>query len=93
MALMKCPECGKQVSTATTSYPHCGYPLEKEEPTQYEAMTVKVRCWGRNPDALNDKLWQYTTQGWEVVSTIEDHGQVGVLSLVYKVWLKRPKRN
>lgn len=93
MALMKCPECGKEVSTVATSCPHCGYPLKKEEPAQYETMAVKVRCWGRSPDALNDKLRQYTTQGWEVVSAVEDHWQGGILSPVYKVVLKRPKRN
>lgn len=92
MALMKCPECGKEVSTAATSCPHCGYPLKKEEPAQYETMTVKIRCWGRSPDALNDKLRQYTAQGWEVVSAVEDHWQGGILSPVYKVVLKRHKR-
>ncbi len=29
MALIKCPECGKDVSTAANSCPHCGYPLKK----------------------------------------------------------------
>ena len=55
-------------------------------------MTVKVRCWGRSPDALNDKLREYTSKGWEVVSAIEDHWQGGILSPVYKVVLKRHKR-
>lgn len=28
MALMKCPECGLQVSDKALSCPHCGYPLD-----------------------------------------------------------------
>ncbi len=29
MALIKCPECGGNVSTEASSCPHCGYPLSK----------------------------------------------------------------
>lgn len=29
MALMKCPECNKQVSSKSETCPHCGYRLEK----------------------------------------------------------------
>lgn len=29
MALIKCPECGKEVSNSATSCPNCGYPLDK----------------------------------------------------------------
>lgn len=28
MALTKCPECGKEVSTSAETCPHCGYPLK-----------------------------------------------------------------
>lgn len=30
MALLKCPECGKDVSSAATTCPHCGYPLKSD---------------------------------------------------------------
>ena len=92
MALIKCPECQKEVSTSAASCPHCGYPLQKAQPIQYETTTVKIRCWGRGTNSLNEKLSQYTRQGWEVVSTVEDHWQGGLLSPVYKVVLRRPKR-
>lgn len=29
MALLKCPECGNNVSSEATACPHCGYPVEK----------------------------------------------------------------
>ena len=28
MALINCPECGKEVSDKATNCPNCGYPLE-----------------------------------------------------------------
>ena len=31
MALVKCPECGNDVSDKAQSCPHCGFPLEKQE--------------------------------------------------------------
>ena len=31
MALIKCPECGKEISEKSTKCPSCGYPLRKEE--------------------------------------------------------------
>lgn len=29
MALIKCPECGKEISDKAPACPHCGYPIEK----------------------------------------------------------------
>lgn len=29
MALIKCPECGKEVSTSADVCPHCGFPIKK----------------------------------------------------------------
>ena len=37
MALIQCPECGKEVSDKAGKCPHCGYPLEeleKKEPVK-----------------------------------------------------------
>lgn len=38
MALIKCPECGKEVSDKAGSCPNCGFPMANK-PT-----TVKIRC-------------------------------------------------
>ena len=32
MALIKCPECGKEVSDRAVSCPNCAYPIEAESP-------------------------------------------------------------
>lgn len=29
MALIKCPECGKEISDKAGQCPHCGYPIEQ----------------------------------------------------------------
>ena len=33
MALIKCPECNKEVSDCAEACPHCGYPLKKKPVT------------------------------------------------------------
>lgn len=38
MALIKCPDCGKQISSQAASCPNCGCPIANR-PT-----TVKIRC-------------------------------------------------
>lgn len=38
MALVKCPDCGKQISSQAASCPNCGCPMASR-PT-----TVKIRC-------------------------------------------------
>ena len=49
MPLVKCPECGKEVSDQALSCPHCGYPLKKPEPKKkklnpdFSKMEVIVR--------------------------------------------------
>lgn len=50
MALITCPECGKEISDKVKACPHCGYPLAKEpqpeqpesSPQQVEVVSVKV---------------------------------------------------
>lgn len=50
MALITCPECGKEISDRVKACPHCGYPLVEEPqqeqpasaPQQVEVVSVKV---------------------------------------------------
>ena len=32
MALVSCPECGKEISDAAQSCPHCGHPIQEPQP-------------------------------------------------------------
>ena len=31
MSLIKCPDCGKEISSYVENCPHCGYPLKKKK--------------------------------------------------------------
>lgn len=42
MALIKCPECNKEISDTTKSCPHCGYSIKKEI-TQTELGDVEIK--------------------------------------------------
>lgn len=42
MALMKCPECGKEVSSAAASCPSCGHPNSAQSQVTAQAL---VRKW------------------------------------------------
>lgn len=45
MALIKCPECGKEISNKAVSCPNCGYPLNnisKEENCKYNVIITKL---------------------------------------------------
>lgn len=47
MALIKCPECGRDVSTAADACPHCGYPIAKmrikETKNELHAETIEEK--------------------------------------------------
>lgn len=50
MALINCPECGKEVSNAAESCPHCGYPIkrfieeEQKKRKQEETQALKQKA-------------------------------------------------
>ncbi|MBQ3356851.1 MAG: zinc ribbon domain-containing protein [Oscillospiraceae bacterium] len=43
MALLNCPECGKEISDQALSCPHCGYPLQQDS----MVVVVKKKSPGR----------------------------------------------
>ena len=42
MALIKCPECGREVSNRAAACIHCGFPLETVEPAQNEYPNASI---------------------------------------------------
>ena len=96
MSLIKCPECGKEVSTAAETCPHCGYPLKKKnqnespKPVTYETQTVTIVYWTK--DGLDEQLSPYIKNGWEVVTMKENRWRSGLLRHVYDVVLRRAKK-
>ncbi len=53
MALVKCPECGKQVSEKANSCPNCGYPISKYIETMQEANNTNT-VFPENKSEKND---------------------------------------
>ena len=45
MALINCPECGKEVSDKAGTCPNCGYPLKKNKGTpSFTGMNICPKC-------------------------------------------------
>lgn len=53
MALIKCPECGKEISDASTACIHCGYPISKNPDVQKK---VKSNIENKEKKRLNRRL-------------------------------------
>ena len=69
MALIKCPECGKQVSDKAQSCPNCGYPLKAEI---------------KNPPTFTEDLTKVKKAGWWVALLLSLSG-LGLPTLVGKL--------
>lgn len=54
MALVRCPECGHQVSSQAPACPSCGYPLQKgaASPASQQNALQSPHVWGRVAVAL-----------------------------------------
>lgn len=58
MALVKCPECGGQVSTGATSCPHCGIVLSREVPAAAVSAAGVTFAPGGKPVGPEQTLWE-----------------------------------
>ena len=54
MALIICPECGKEISDKAKCCIHCGYPLEEETQKQPE-LPEEDRYWEAEPDGFSSE--------------------------------------
>ena len=45
MALIKCPECGKEISDKATVCPNCGMPLRREDRGTYDVTITRENQW------------------------------------------------
>lgn len=77
MALIKCPECGKEVSSGATSCPNCGHPISPQKEISYKAVTVDQLMNDLTSNAMN-AAETYKNQYLEVsgkLSTIDSSGK------------------
>ena len=42
MALIKCPECGRDVSDSAITCPNCGYPLKQNQEEEKESVVEQA---------------------------------------------------
>lgn len=45
MALIKCPECGKEISDKAAICPNCGMPLRREDRGTYDVVITREKQW------------------------------------------------
>lgn len=45
MALIKCSECGKEISDKATACPNCGMPLRREDRGTYDVVITREKQW------------------------------------------------
>lgn len=45
MALIKCPECGKEISDKALACPNCGMPLRREDRGTYDVVITREKQW------------------------------------------------
>lgn len=49
MALIKCPECGKEISDKASSCPSCGYPINNiKVETEQDRVNIRGKNKGKN---------------------------------------------
>ena len=54
MSLIKCPECGKEVSNQASTCPNCGVSLKQQQSNQNGPSVRCPRCGGTNLQAISD---------------------------------------
>ena len=60
MALIKCPECGKEISDQAPACPNCGYPMQSPVPNvsddaEYDNIIAELLSQNNNNKILNIK--------------------------------------
>ena len=55
MALIKCPECGKEISSEADACIHCGFPIKKK---QKRRLSTTERKGGCDLKFFLAKLWE-----------------------------------
>jgi len=61
MALIQCPECGREISDKAASCPHCGYPIQEKQEKQEKPVVINntKSIYGMNKEEILQKYNQY----------------------------------
>lgn len=88
MALIKCPECGKQISTRAESCPNCGYPISEDELVEAledveEGITSTLVDKAR--EFVEEEEYEEALKYFKIAADAED------VDAMYEIWLLRSK--
>lgn len=75
MAMIKCPECGRQVSSAAKSCPSCGYPLAEESDSGYVKIKTPAQIEGTKPHLFRKQMASIFAKG-----IVNWHGELGSIA-------------
>lgn len=71
MALINCPECGRQVSDSATQCPTCGYPIAKNKPSGDVRIKMNIQGYMMSMSIYdadtNEQLWKGMTGSVAVI--------------------------
>ena len=86
MALITCPECGKEISDKAKACPFCGYPIEAEEKTTETSIEQQI-----NLNVEVDSGYEYAKMKHNLLAAIVTLvGIFGVVTIIayyfYKNW-------
>ena len=72
MALIICPECGREISDQATACPHCGFPVQSHIQTQTESYSILLDITGDEQQAEEMKSILHLTDAQieEAVNTV-----------------------
>lgn len=90
MALIKCPECGKEVSDKSISCPSCGYPIASLKSTDEEKpKDVKIEKCSKKPQ--KQKIIREIKKKDIVVTVIAVIAAIMVITLIWVFAVKVPR--
>lgn len=93
MALIKCPECGKEISDKAATCPNCGMPLRKEDRGTYDVTITREK----QRFLVNPKIKVTADAGNEYIlengSTITIHLTTGSHTIVFTGSTRKTQTN
>ena len=85
MALIKCPECGKEISDKSPACIHCGFPLETAEPKEnVNSIVALFEAYAANSSSVGDVNNIFSSVVQEVYNIKQSHSEQEAADLIAK---------
>lgn len=83
MALIKCPECGKEVSDKAYNCPNCGYPFDEYDYDYEDDIEVCERCGSDNISYQREEIGSFGGS----VGSFEENGHGCLYWIIFGWWI------